>query len=525
MKKIDYDNNLLAFYLTLPMIVFFLGYWFYHGADVHPTGFIQYDNVAYIAYARQYLDASHFHLQYSNPFNDAEYAPPYFQTQTLFFAFLLKAGVPPGFILFPFTLICAFICFRLLIAIYDYIFPNTSYRKWMLWLFAWGGGLLTLAGALAHFALHRTTSLANDLFLIDPDYGWWGLNFGRSLFFSCEAYYHALFLGCIFALLKRKWLTALILLFVLSLSHPFTGLELICIVCLWCVVEMIRNRKELPWWFAVGALAAFVFHIWYYLYYLNTFPDHLSVSTQYSVNWRLGWYRMLPAYCFTGALAIAALYHQKFKAFFAQRSNRIFACWFVGAFLLANHEVFMAPRQPIHFTRGYIWTSLFLLGLPALHRLNRWLDRRFGRWGLMALGILFLADNFLWISDNVLSKADQPYPTYVGTEQEKVLNILDAESTNTTLIVSGDETIAYLSTVYTKAYPWYSHPFTTPFVERKRAAQRAFFSNGIADSSWLHRDVNYVLRKTDTAAFKTLLKMPAQKIVRTNNYIIFMARP
>lgn len=508
----------------LPMLVFFAGYYFYHGTDVHPTGFIQYDNVAYVAYARQYLDADHFHLQYSNPFNDGFYPPPYFQTQTMFFALLLKLGVAPGSILVPFTLICAFICFRLLIALYDAVFPQAPYRRFTLWLFAWGGGLLTLAGVLAHFFLHRTGPLSADLFLVDPDYGWWGLNFGRSLFFSCEAYYHALFLGCVLALVKRNWGMALGLMAVLSLSHPFTGLELLVIVCLWCVVEFIASRKELPWWFLAGAPLLLLFHLWFYLYYLNTFPDHASVSKQYSVNWRLGWYRMVPAYCFVGALALTALYHQKFKAFFSQRTNRLFTCWFIGAFLLANHELFVAPRQPIHFTRGYIWTSLFFLGLPALHWLNRQLDLRFGRIGLVLIACLLLMDNFLWIGDNVISKADQPYPTYVGTEQQKVLEMLDTESTNNTLIVSGDETIAYLSTVYTSAYPWYSHPFTTPFVDRKRAAQRLFFSQGIQDSSWKDREVDYVLRKTDTAAFKTLLKLPVQKILRTNNYIIVIRR-
>ena len=35
--------------LTLPMLVFFAGYLFRHNPDLIPTGFIQYDNVSYVA--------------------------------------------------------------------------------------------------------------------------------------------------------------------------------------------------------------------------------------------------------------------------------------------------------------------------------------------------------------------------------------------------------------------------------------------------------------------------------------------
>ncbi|HWJ27422.1 MAG TPA: hypothetical protein VNS32_12830, partial [Flavisolibacter sp.] len=62
----------------------------------------------------------------------------------------------------------------------------------------------------------------DNSFILDPANGWWGLNLGRSLFFSCEAYYHVLFLGCIFYLLTRKWIKAFLLLVILTLSHPFT---------------------------------------------------------------------------------------------------------------------------------------------------------------------------------------------------------------------------------------------------------------------------------------------------------------
>src|SRR5215207_5025069 len=168
--------------LCVPMLVFYGGYLLHHNSELSPTGFIQYDNVSYIAYGKQYLDDDHFHLQYSNPFNDRNLAPIYFQPQTLLFALCLKTGMPPGWILIPFSLLCAFVCFLLVIAIYDYLIPSSPFRTFHLWLFAWGGGLLVLFGIPAHFYLGHDAAFIDGIFTLDPEHGWWGLNFGRALF-------------------------------------------------------------------------------------------------------------------------------------------------------------------------------------------------------------------------------------------------------------------------------------------------------------------------------------------------------
>jgi hypothetical protein len=523
--SIKRKNILLAMALTLPMLVFFAGYLFGHSPDLIPTGFIQYDNVSYVAYGKQYLDDDHLHLQYSNPFNDHSSAPIYFQPQTILFALLQAVGVPPGWILIPFSLLCAFVCFLLVIALYDHLVPASKFRILHIWLFAWGGGLLTLTGMGAHVYLGQSGSLLDGMFVLDPEHGWWGLNFGRALFFSCEAYYHAVFLGCIYALLKRKWLAGFILLFLLSLSHPFTGIELLGIVFAWCLVEYLLNRKRIPAVFIAGVVFGICFHIYYYLVYLNGFPDHQSVSEQYALNWRLRFYRMIPAYCLVGTLAIFSMFHSNTKNFFQIRANRLFACWFLVAFLLANHEVFMTPRQPVHFTRGYIWTSLFLLGLPALQRLTVYLDARWKKTGIILLCVVFFMDNFLWIFNNVYTKATIPFATYYTEEQKKLLQLLNKESSNKTVIVSSDGTIAYLSAVYTKGYPWYSHPFTTPFSENKRKIQEKLFYSGELDSVWSKREVNFVLRKTDTLARAALLSLPIEKKIQTRDYDIYLYRP
>ncbi|MFL5741799.1 MAG: hypothetical protein ACJ75B_16370 [Flavisolibacter sp.] len=523
MKETTKNKWLFAFLLASPIAVFLLAYLLNHPPQLIPTGFIQYDNASYIAYAKQYLDADFFQWQYANPFHNGPAI--YFQPQTLFFAALLKIGCPPGSILIPFTFFCSVVCFYLLISIYDLICAPGRFRVLQIWLLSWGGGLLILLSPLAHVYLKSSNSLYSDLFILDPESGWWGLNLGRALIFSCEAYYHALFLGCIYLILKRKWLPALVFVLLISLSQPFTGTELIGILLLWCLVELFVSRKEIPAWFYGGLLLIFLFHIYYYFFYLNQYADHQSVSEQYALPWRLGWYRALPAYCLVAALALFAMASDSFRNFFRNRNNRLFACWFVAAFLLANHEYFMKARQPIHFTRGYVWTSLFLLGLPALQRCCIWIQERMGRAVLALFALLFFLDNLVWISVHVLTQDKEPSARYINQDQKNLLSLLDQDSDNQTMVVSDDETVGYLSAVYTKGWPWYSHPYTTPFALEKKKAQEDFFSKAIISPEWKNRKVNFILLKTDSLAFHQLLTLPVEKIIKTGDFILFEYRP
>jgi len=515
-------NWAFAFKLTVPVFIFFGLYLANHSKELTPTGFIQYDNVSYIAFAKQYLDADALHWQYANPFNDQELSPIYFQPQTLFFAFLLKMGVPPGIILIPFTIICALVCFRLMIGIYDLLIEKNEYRVFSIWMFAWGGGVLVISGILFHFTMPTDHALAGDLFALDPEHGWWGLNAGRALLFSCEAYYHALFFGCVFFLLKRKWLAGLILMFILLLSHPFTSIELIGIICCWVFIEFIINRRFLPWWFISGVTGCLALYTWYYLFYLNQFPDHRSVADQYSLNWRLGIYRIIPAYLLVGILAIVAIFKKTALSYFNNYATRLFACWFIVAFLLANHEWFLKARQPIHFTRGYIWTSLFLLGLPALQQLNAALKNKWGKIGLAGLAVVFFLDNFSWMLINSTSKATQTSTAYITQEHKKIFDYLKKETTNHTLLISNDELISYMSTLYTEAYPWVSHPYTTPFVQTKKSALNRWMQSGETDPAWAGRKVVFVLRKDGTINMQRLFKtFQVTHEYDTDNFVIF----
>lgn len=518
------QNWLFALALTIPMILFYAAFYLNHSSSLISTGFVAYDNVSYVANAKQYLDGDKFSLLYSNPLNESgNYPPIYFQPQTLILAFLLWLGLAPGFTIVFLNWLGTLLSFRIAISIYDHLYTNSSHRKLFISLFCWGGGLLALAGL--PIALTQSTGnldLFDRIFFIDPASGWWGLNFGRGHFISTEGYFHFLFLAGILCILKRKWNLCLIVSLVLSLSHPFTGIEYLAIVLAWSSFEkFIAKNRDIPWKFLIGISLILAFHIFYYLFYLNRFPEHRSVSEQYSLNWRLRFFNMIPAYCLVGAFAIAGFIKLK-NSLFSNATTRLFFTWFFITFLLANHELFMKPMQPLHFTRGYVWASLFLLGLPALHDL--FYNEKLRKYPVVLLlfSALFFSDNFLWIANNLRVRQTSPSVICITDEQKHLLYLIGKNSNNKTLIVGNDEVLVYMSTVYTKAYPWISHPFTTPFVSKKEKVYSDFIKRGIIDSSWKKRELIFVFHKNDSIELQRSksFSFPVTTLATTETYIL-----
>lgn len=494
---------LFALGLTIPVLAFFAGYLFNYNHDYIPTGLIMEDNALYLSYARQYADADKLHLFYTNPFNDSgNYSPIYFQTQSILLALMMKTGISAGFLMIIFVILFSFLCFRLIIEIYDVLVPDGKYRILGIILFAWGGGLLAVAGIPVHFMRPPDgQDLFDRMFFLDPGWGWWGLNLGRSFFITCEAFYHFLFLLSVLMILKKKWKAALFSIFVLSISHPFTGIELLSILGAWLFIEkLIVKNKSIPWYFAIGTGLIMAFHVYYYLYYLNQFPDHKSVSEQFSVNWRLRFFSMIPAYAIVAPLAFLSIFKfSKPKRFFQNSHNRLFLCWLIVVVLLVNHELFMKPRQPIHFTRGYDWTGFFLLGLPALQPIFEYLHKiKRGKIILGAFVCLFLSDNFLWITNYIRFTDKTKSVMYISPEQKEILGIIKDKADNKTLIVSSDFDLTLLSAVYSKAYPWISNPYTTPFYKQKKEAHLNFIATGKIDSSWSGRKIIFIFSKKDS---------------------------
>jgi hypothetical protein len=160
---------------------------------------------------------------------------------------------------------------------------------------------------LVALALKLAAGTQDPFSALDPFEGCWFFNLGRNAFMSVKAYYHALFLGAILLLVRRSYRGSLVVMAVLSASHPFTGLELLAIVIAWAFYEMLfRRRDAAPTWFVIGAMILFDLHVGYYLVLLPRLsPEHASLNGQWTVDWVLHLHNILIDY---GPVGFAALW-------------------------------------------------------------------------------------------------------------------------------------------------------------------------------------------------------------------------
>src|SRR5205823_3698663 len=188
------------------------------------------------------------------------------------------------------------------------------------------------------------------LFAYDPFEGWWFQNWGRNLVFPTEAVYHALAAAMWLAVIGRRWPLAITAAALLAATHPFSGLQNLLILLTWLSIKVWLERTAfmLRLWAIVLALLGLF--LGYYFVFLESFPQHRALRETWSLAWTLELPSLLLAYGPIGVLAA--------RRFCGPRKDLnsgdfFFTLCFIISFLLAKHEWFMAPRQPLHFTRGY----------------------------------------------------------------------------------------------------------------------------------------------------------------------------
>ena len=475
---------LISLALAIPAGWPYLTHYLKRTGDRVATGFIQYDMPYYMANAREYFDTGG--LTYGNPFSPSYETPAiYFQPMTLFLGAVWRlTGADPGLIFVCFGSIVAMFCARAAVALYQEVVGLETGPEWLgLMVFGWGG-LLALAG----FAYNLLTGQhAQSIFRFDPFNDWWFLNFGRNMIYPTEALYHALFFGSIFYILKRRFGIALVFAFLLSLSHPFTGAEFLAILCAWSFIEAyFMENTQFPWSFFIGCCSLLTFHFGYYFVFLNLFPEHRQVVAQWKLPWLLQADNFIPAYILVGGLAAWRMRRFKLaQTFFALPRNRLFLVWFLVAFILANHEFAIHPVQPLHFTRGYIWSPLFLMGIHTLVSLFAFLmswSRRLLRVLCIAIVVaLFLSDNILWLGAFTFRQEQGIQLTH---DERDLLNWLDAEENRGSIILSQEPRIGYLAMTYTSLRSWYSHYANTPQNQLRNSEVEDYFRKGVFLDRW-----------------------------------------
>lgn len=447
----------------------------------HPTGYIQSDMPIYVAKAREYLDPDGFHFSYSNPCSYNYNGPRiYFQPWTFALGLVLRVtGLRPGSVYLGYWFLAALACSSAGLAFYrESVGLETWGKRVGLVIFFWGGGLLAVAGTLLGFATKGRLESLDTIFALDPNAGWWILNFGRNLVYPTESFYHAIFLMTMLRVIQGRYLSATLFALLTAASTPFTGLELLAILWSWSFLEVVflEDEERLKRFFAVVTVILGLFLV-YYLGFLNLFPSHRLLAAQMSLDWGYSAATFIPAYILVGGLAVWAVRRMRLAgSFFASKRNRLFLVWFVVGFVLANHEFAVSPRQPLHFTRGYVWMGLFFLGVRSLVDLFETLVRRLPRpLGIFAVGLvvaIFLSDNFVWFAT---FGSRYRKDLWLTSDQEQVLKRLDHREYYGRLLLCEDRLLSYLAIAETPLRSWVSHELETPhYAERVREIDNLF---------------------------------------------------
>lgn len=392
-------------------------------------------------------------------------------------------------------------------------------------LFIWGGGLLVVASIAYSIVWKRPLKS----FRLDPFNGWWFLNFGRNFVYPTEAFYHFLFLGSVFSAVKKNYALSAVAAFLVSLSHPFTGVELLCILCAWSFLELVIGHKgQLPWGFFLIICGLLLGHLFYYWFFLRQFAEHRSVVTQWMLPWTLHYFNIIPAYAL---VAVFALWRVRkialAKQFFAVRHNRLLLVWFVVAFSLAKHDLFIHPVQPLHFTRGYIWMPLFLIGAPTLIALLRTLCAPPAHLVRVVAAILlvalFLTDNASWLGSFLRSSDQGIRMTY---DQAAVISWMGKLPREKFLVIAQESSIGYMATVYTQFRAWRSHIYNTPDSLLRQSELDSFYRDHYLLPAWKGQRLLVVVDVADKPLNDQWMIQAGGKLVFNNkSFEVFEVRP
>jgi hypothetical protein len=465
------------------------------------TGFIQYDMASYVANAREHFDQG-FHLLYGNPYAGYDTPAIYFQPQSLLLGCLQQLGLNPGITFNIFGV--AALLFAACVAVRFYcsvVGWRSLAARLGLVCFFWGGGVFTLAG-LEYANIERQLNMWTVLHF-DVVNGWWVLNFGRSLIYPTEAYYHGVFLLIMLMLIRRRLGIALGLTALLSLSHPFTGLEAVLIVLAYLGVERALGDASIRPMHLAGSAALVVFHLAYYLFFLNRFADHRAMTVQWGFAPPYRPATFVPALFIVGLLAVACWSRWPgWRQLWREPRNRLFLVWFLVVFGLTQHDLVMKPKQPIHFARGYDWTALFFLSAPllvwVLDRLTKIEPFRLRMLAVSAFMLLFLLDNIVWFGSFLNPHSEISSAIALTKSQEQVLNWLRRSTAPPDMVICSDDKISYLVSAYTRIRSWKGHYANTPsFRERSREVEQVF-RDGKVLPVWTTLHVFYIASRDDS---------------------------
>jgi hypothetical protein len=491
------------------------------------TGFFGYDQPYYLANARAIFERGNG-LAYPNPYDPDPQAPSiYFHWLIWAFgAAICRLGMDPGRLHLISGIAAALVFSRLTLAIVEVCRAGLSYRYPVFLLAMWGGGLATLL-SLSQGMVMGPGAIID----FEPWNGLWMLYWGRNAMVTTEAVYHILMLGSWIALLKGRWRACLVCITLLATTHPFTGLQALAIFLTSPLsIGVGRRCGRMPLWFLVGLLVLASGFLGYYFGFLPRFPQHRAIQASWMMDWSEAPHETVAAYALVALLVLIRLVRDRWRV---DRDGRFLLIAAGVSFLLSHHDRLIAPRQPLHFTHGYVWMPLFLFGVPVLRSVMEWASQRSARWvltwALLALGCL---DNATWIlrlahfnalAAGAIRDASPMAPlitvAYLPEDLAALYRRMAIEGV-TGVILSDDPIAGYLAATYTACRPYYGHTYNTPDYAARRQRAHRWFRSG-QDDAWI-AGVDQILARGPLPAGST----PAWfRLLQSGNWALYRRRP
>lgn len=523
------------------------------------TGFFHYELPYYVANGRAALERGNG-IMYPNPYDPAPEAPVIYAHWLPWILGFSTAtcGFDPGEMILSLTF-CASLAFAWATwsLVQHRMFDAPGFdgeastlrgirgspdNNAAFFLAMWGGGLLCIAGT-AVSGLQSTPWLESVL-QFDPGNGMWFLNWGRNALFPTEAIYHTLVACCWIAEIKAQNRVANGCLLLLATTHPWSGLELLLTINLWRGIQLLtlrtgNARNQL----SISAALLLTFLL-YYKVWLSAFPQHARLQHVWELDWSLSLTTAFLAYvpvlipcgvlivrklsksslenvCPDSPVAIIPEFSKKIASCSAgpfDRTERFLLCALVIAAGLAFHDRIFKPVQPLHFTRGYVWMPLFLLGLPVIMGWWNHIRDRSPRYITVLLMMTVFADDFVFSAVHTNRQLTQVDGFHLDADERTLLSSLHGRRGP---VLLEPLELNYLLPSYADARPWLGHHFNTPlFPERKAAYDNCFLSDSPAPQN-IPDDVRvFVVRSTRDA--KELIASPVwQQAARKSGWNIW----
>ncbi|MBL8816187.1 MAG: hypothetical protein JNL58_09165 [Planctomyces sp.] len=457
------------------------------------TGFFHEEMPYYAANGRAAFERGNG-WAYSNPYDPDPAAPAIYFHWLLWLigSAITRWNCDPGQLNLVLTLLSAPVFSAMTWRLVSYRTTEHRWRSLNFLLAMTGGGLLVIGAFAARMTGSQPASAS--LLEFDPGQGLWFLNWGRNSLFPTEAIYHCLVVACWLSELRDKPYRATLFCLLLATTHPWSGLELLLTMNAWRVWNLLKQPgRSTIRLFAVSATMLALF-LAYYKWWLPGFEHHAQLQKVWELDWSLSTRSAILAYSLVCIPAvIRSMQSQTFS-----RTEQFLAIALLVATGLVFHDRFIRPVQPLHFTRGYIWLPLFLLGLPVLEKAWNWLaDRKIRQIGIAAIILLMSVDNliFSYLHAGFQFRQERGYHLTAG--DRAILRHLHQYHAKS-VVLSESETLNYLMPAYAGVRPWMGHPFNTPGFQTRKQVLRGLLDRGAHSFPVIPDDVDVFLTQRGT---------------------------